>query len=169
MRKLILLLLAFGSLALGLYAQDPVDTSFDFAHDQSGRPIQVALWQKVGASSLGKEMWIAPHQEAGLTTPITRTSESKYKIRGFQVVNPPGGTVGASIDVSIQDSTNAEIRVVGYQIPDATHPGATVPGLITAMMTIRATETGTDSRKMQFRVLGYFADQGYFPAATLVP
>lgn len=108
-------------------------------------------------------------QEAGLTTPVTRTSEAKYKIRGFSVTNPPSGAAGASIEISVQDSSNSEIRVVGFQIPDAAHASATVPALITAMMTVRATETGSDSRKMQFRVLGYFSDQGYLPTSTLVP
>jgi len=108
-------------------------------------------------------------QEANLTSPVTRGSEAKYKIRSFVVVNPPGGSASAAIDVSIQDASNNEIRITSFSIPDSTHAGATVPGLITAMMTVRATETGADSRKMQFRVLGYYADQGYFPAATLTP
>lgn len=108
-------------------------------------------------------------QEASLTSPVARTSEAKYKIRSFVVVNPPGGTASAAIDVSVQDSSNNEIRVASFSIPDSTHPGATVGGLVTAMMTVRATETGTDARKMQFRVLGYFFDQGYFPVSSLAP
>lgn len=108
-------------------------------------------------------------QEASLTSPVTRTSEAKFKVRSFVVANPPSGSASAAIDVSVQDSGNGEIRVASFSIPDAAHPGATVGGLITAMMTVRGGETGTDSRKMQFRVLGYYADQGYFPAATLNP
>lgn len=108
-------------------------------------------------------------QEATLTSPVARGSEAKYKIRSFVVVNPPGATASASIDISVQDSGNNEIRVASFSIPDATHPGATVGGLVTAMMTVRATETGADTRKMQFRVLGYYSDQGYFPAVSLAP
>jgi predicted secreted protein len=108
-------------------------------------------------------------QEVTLTAPIVRASGTKYKIRGFQVVNPPTGAPGASVDVSVQDASNNEISTLGFQIPDVAHAGATVPSLITAMMTVRATETGTDSRKMQFRVLGYFSDQGYFPAGSIAP
>lgn len=107
-------------------------------------------------------------QDATLATPVTAT-QAKYRVRTFAVSNPPAGSAGASIDVSAQDSGGNEVKAYTFVIPDGNHPGATVGGLVTAMMTVRATETGTDSRKMQFRVLGYFFDQGYFPAATLNP
>lgn len=108
-------------------------------------------------------------QAVTLTSPIVRPSGTQYKIRGFQVVNPPGGAAGASIDISVQDASNNEIATIGFQIPDISHATATVPALISAMMTVRSGETGSDSRKMQFRVLGYFFDQGYFPAGSTAP
>lgn len=106
-------------------------------------------------------------QEAGLTSPVTRSSEAKYKIRSFNAVTV--GTNTVQVDVSVQDSGGNEIRVFSATVPDAAHPGATFGGMATAMITVRATETGTDARKLAFRILGYLADNGYFPAATLTP
>lgn len=106
-------------------------------------------------------------QEAGLTSPVARTSEAKFKIRSFNATVT--GTNSVSVDVSIQDSGNAEIRVVAFTVPDSTHPGATFAGMASAMVTVRATETGGDARKLAFRILGYLADNGYFPASTLTP
>ena len=107
-------------------------------------------------------------QEATINTPITRNSEAKYKITLFVVSTSPAT---ANVEVAVQDSSNNEIRRVMNVIPDPAHTGATVTGLITAMITVRATETGTDTRKIQFRVLGYLSDQGYFTGTpiTLVP
>jgi len=105
-------------------------------------------------------------QEVTLTAPVTRNSGTKYAITLFVVSTSPAT---ANIEVALKDSGNAEISRVMNVIPDPSHAGATVAGLVTAMMTVRATETGTDVRKMQFRVLGYLNDQGYFPAGTLAP
>ena len=103
-------------------------------------------------------------QDATLTSPITQT---KLKVRSFVVVNPPAGTASANIELSSQDAGNNEVAQIARTIPGC--GTATVPGLVTAMMTVRATETGTDTRKMQFRVIGYLSDQGCLPASTLNP
>lgn len=110
---------------------------------------------------------IAYAQEAGLTVPVSRSSEAKFKIRSFSATVT--GTNTISVDVSVQDSGNSEIRVAAFTVPDATHPGATFAGMATAMVTVRATETGGDARKLAFRILGYLADNGYFPANSLTP
>jgi hypothetical protein len=106
-------------------------------------------------------------QDATLSSPVARSSEAKYKIRSFNAVTI--GTNSVQIDVSVQDASNNEIRVASFTVPDAAHPGATFTGLITAMMTVRATETGVDPRKMAFRVLGYLFDNGYLGGTSLNP
>ncbi len=105
-------------------------------------------------------------QEITLTSPVVRNSGTKYTITLFVVSTSPAT---ANIEIALKDSGNVEINRVLNVIPDPAHAGATVAGLVTAMMTVRATETGSDVRKMQFRVLGYLKDQGYLPAGTLVP
>lgn len=106
-------------------------------------------------------------QDATLTSPITHATEAKYKIRGFCVVNPAVGAPSASIDLSSQDSGNNEITVLNRTIPGC--GTATVAGLATAMVTVRPTETGSDTRRLQFRIIGYLGDQGCLPASTLNP
>src|SRR5678815_2719615 len=105
-------------------------------------------------------------QEVTLTSPVVRNNGTKYTISLFVVSTSPAT---ANIEIALKDSGNVEISRTMNVIPDVSHPGASVAGLVTAMMTVRATETGSDVRKMQFRVLGYLNDQGYLPAGTLVP
>lgn len=107
-------------------------------------------------------------QEVTLSVPITRASATKYKIRNFSVSNPLGAAAAsATIDLSSQDASNNEIAVIAANIPGC--GSATVAGLGTAMVTVRATETGTDLRKLQFRIIGYPFDQGCLPAGTVAP
>lgn len=106
-------------------------------------------------------------QDATLTSPVSHATEAKYKIRLFSVLNPPAGPASAAVELSSQDSGNNEVTVITRAIPGC--GTATVAGLINAMVTVRATETGTDTRKIQFRVIGYLSDQGCLPAATLNP
>jgi hypothetical protein len=105
-------------------------------------------------------------QEITLTAPVVRNSGTKYTITLFVVSTTPAT---ANIEIALKDAGNVEISRVMNVIPDPAHAGATVAGLVTAMVTVRATETGSDVRKMQFRVLGYLNDQGYLPAGTLTP
>lgn len=107
---------------------------------------------------------LVPAQEATLTTPVTRTSEAKQTVRTLNITQAQ-----ATIEVSIQDSSNAEIRVATYVVPDAARPTATVAGVLTALDTARSGETGGAMRRANFRILGFLQDNGYLPAATLVP
>ena len=107
-------------------------------------------------------------QDAALTSPVVQT-QAKYKVRSFLVENPPVGSPSALVIVSSQDSGNSEIATIPYRIPDPARPSATFAGLSTAMVTVRATETGSDARKLAFRILGYLLDNGYLPAVTLNP
>jgi hypothetical protein len=117
----------------------------------------------VGATSLGTFA-----QEATLSAPVARASEAKYRIRRFEI-NTAGSPNTAVIEISVQDSDGFEIRYFNVALPGSSPCNGTVAGLATAMMTTRATETGADGRKLQFRVLGYLSDQGCLPGVTLVP
>lgn len=102
--------------------------------------------------------------EATLSSPVARTSEAKYVVRSLNITQFVSG-----IEVSVQDSGNTEIRVQSFTCPDATHAGATVAALFTALDTVRATEAGGVLARANFRILGFLFDQGYLPAVTLVP
>lgn len=104
-----------------------------------------------------------------LTTPVTRTSEAKYLVRELCVYARPNESPYATIAVSVQDSSNNEIRYFNAVIPDTAHASATVAGLFTALDTVRASEPAGALARANFRVLGYLLDQGYFPAGTLNP
>lgn len=107
--------------------------------------------------------------EISLTSPVNRPSEAKYKVREFSIYARPGETPFAVIAVSVQDSGDSEIRYFNAVIPDLDHPGATVAGLVAAFGTARSGETGGVLARANYRILGYLLDEGYFPAATLVP
>jgi hypothetical protein len=77
-------------------------------------------------------------QEAPLSSPITRSSETKVKIRVFTVTNLQGVPASASIQLSVQDATNVETRATGVDLPGTAPCLGTVPGLNTAMITVRA-------------------------------
>lgn len=109
-------------------------------------------------------------QQATLNTPISRSSEDNYKVAELNIRSGAGGqSPQVLLTVSVQDSSGNEIRRFNMAIPDSTHSGATVAGFISALITVRATETGTDVRKANFRTLGYFSDQGYLSGVTLAP
>lgn len=112
----------------------------------------------------------AAPQEASLSTPIARNSEAKYKIDTF-TFSRASSSVG--ISVVVQDSSNNDIRTANYSIPSpAGSPctsATTLNGLAGAMNAVRASETGTNARIQQFRILGYLVDQGCLTGVTLVP
>lgn len=115
---------------------------------------------------------VASAQQATLNTPVTRTSEDNYKVAELLIRGNAGGrTAQVLITVSVQDSGGNEIRYFNMEIPRTSVPSATVAGFVSALITIRATETGSDVRKANFRALGYFKDQGYpeLASTTLVP
>lgn len=106
-------------------------------------------------------------QQATINSPVARSSETRILIVDFQVKRD---CACANIVVEFQDASSVAIRQVRYDVPDPAIPAATLVGLITAMETVRSTETGTVIRKMNFRVLGWLSDNTYLPAGTtLVP
>lgn len=107
-------------------------------------------------------------QQATLTTPVARPSEHNLRVESVFATRDAGGRWEAV--VSVRDSGGTvEIRRESYSGPDAAHPGATALAFITAQITARSGETGSNARRVDFRVLGFLADQGYLPAVTLVP
>lgn len=108
-------------------------------------------------------------QEATLNTPVTftaRTPKAKIVVDSLTIT-----ATTARIDVIVKDSANADIERIQYNIPDVAFPSATVPGVFTALDTIRAGETGTVLRRANFRLLGFLQDNGFFATTpvTLVP
>lgn len=109
----------------------------------------------------------ASAQQATFSAPITRPAEDNLRAESLYLTRDAGGRW--EIQVSVRDSAGVEIRRLSYSGPDAAHPGATVLALITAYATPRAGETGGLARRLDFRLLGFLADQGYVSAVTLVP
>lgn len=110
---------------------------------------------------------IALAQQANLTTPETSTNLKASTVFMGRVCNC------ASITVDFLDASGNTKRTINYAINNP----ADVVSLLTAMETVRATETGNSVRKMNFRVLGWLQDNsklvndvdGSIIGATLVP
>jgi hypothetical protein len=115
----------------------------------------------LGATSAGA-------QSGTLTTPVTTPNQTKMVVRSFTAVTGTGANQ-ITVEVSFQDAGSSEQKVVAYSVPDVNVPAATFGGMCTAMITVRSGETGSDARKLAFRVLGYLSDRGYLPPHTLVP
>lgn len=124
---------------------------------------------------LGLLAWVAAAQEAGINTPITRTSIAKYRVEGIHLarVSP-----SANLEISRQDSSNNIIDTIVIQISGAGQNGCpftpsqtpTVGGVVTAMVTAAANETGSDTRKLNFRILTYLVTTtACIQGVTLVP
>ena len=109
---------------------------------------------------------LASAQEATLNSPVARPSEAKLTVKRLDLT-----ATQAVISISVQDASNNEIRYFNVVVPDPSPATstATVPGLVTAIDTVRATETGGVLRRLNFRILGYLFDTGYLQGVTLVP
>lgn len=109
---------------------------------------------------------LASAQEATLNSPVSRPAEAKLTVKRLDLT-----ATQAVISISVQDSTNSEIRYFNVVVPDPAPATATatVNGLVVAIDTVRATETGGVLRRLNFRILGYLFDTGYLPGVTLVP
>lgn len=108
---------------------------------------------------------LASAQEATLSAPVAQPAETKLVIQRIDIT---AAQIVVSIDV--KGPGNEQIRYFNVAVPDAAHPSASVTGLVTAIDTARPSETGGVLRRLNFRVLGYLADQGLLPAAVvLVP
>jgi len=106
-------------------------------------------------------------QQATFSAPVARAAEDNLRAETLFVTRDSGSRW--EVSVSVRDSVGNEIRRVSYSGPDATHPGATALAFVTAYTTARSGETGTLPRRLDFRVLGFLADQSYISAVTLVP
>lgn len=106
-------------------------------------------------------------QQATLSAPVARASEDNLRVESSYLTRDSGGRW--EVQVSVRDNSSNEIRRTTYSGPDATHPSATATAYNTATISVRGTETGTDVRKVNFRILGFLSDNGYLPAVTLVP
>ena len=104
-------------------------------------------------------------QDGALTASITAT---KLAISSFTVLSPPSGNASAFVGVSVQTAGGVQTDARGISIPNPAIPSLTVLSLITAMMTIRSGETGSNARKMSFRVLGELFDKGALPEINAV-
>lgn len=100
---------------------------------------------------------VALAQQAALQTPVPRTSEAKYVVQEFSV-----SQTQAMVTIQVRDAAEATIRTFDVIDTDAT-------AFLTAMDTVRATETGGVLRRMNFRILGRLADAGRISGVTLVP
>lgn len=107
---------------------------------------------------------ISGAQEATLNAPVARPAEAKLVMSKLEI---SAGQILA--EIKVRGAADQDIRYFNLVIPNEANPGASVPGFLTALQTIRATETGGILRRTNFRVLGYFVDQGYLPNVTLVP
>jgi hypothetical protein len=105
-------------------------------------------------------------QQATLNTPAARSSETKIVIVDFGVKRD---CACAYVVLEYQDAGSSATHQQTVNIPDPNIPALTLQGLVGAMLTTRATETGVNTRKMSFRVLGYLSDNGALSGVTLVP
>ena len=105
-------------------------------------------------------------QQADLDTPITQPTETKIKIKNLEILRD-GPTV--VVVVSFQDAGSVDVRLAQYAIPSGAHPGASVGAFITAMLTPKVGEVGSDTRKLNYRMLGYLNDLLFLPPVVLVP
>lgn len=108
----------------------------------------------------------ASAQEATYNTPVTRPSETKLTVKRLDLTASQ-----AIISISVQTAAAEEVRYYNLVVPDSSPATstATISGLVTAIDTVRATETGGVLRRLNFRILGYLLDTGYLPNVTLAP
>lgn len=93
-------------------------------------------------------------QQATLTTPEALTA-TKALVRSVDF-----DRTTATITVELQTSGNEVKRTLAY----ATNSSVEYASFLTAIGTARASETGSVPRRMQFRVLGWMADNNHFTA-----
>lgn len=107
---------------------------------------------------------IASAQEAPLTATITKPAETAKRIGRVDLSRYP---VYALVQVNHVDvAGNPTGTYYNVSIPtqagdDPAHPSASVVTFLNGIMTSQAGETGTVSRRFDFRVLKYLKDNGY--------
>ena len=76
----------------------------------------------------------------------------------------------AFVEVVYQNASSSDLTRTRYAIPaDPLNPGTELQTFIGALISVRTGETGVNSRKANFRVLGYLVDAGRITGVTLVP
>lgn len=96
-------------------------------------------------------------QEATLQTPVLRSAESKYRVHEVSI--NAGGVV---VTIQVRDSAETPIRQ--FDVIDTN-----TAAFLTALDTVRPSETGGVLRRMNFRILGRLVDAGAITGVTLVP
>ena len=115
--------------------------------------------------------------EATINSPVARTSEAKYKIQNFAFDRSSGQVI---IYLDVQDSSNVSIRSFSLALntscinncgcPATPSPIPTFDGLLGAMENAAASETGSNARRMQFRIMTYLVTTtACLQNVTLVP
>lgn len=107
-------------------------------------------------------------QQATFNSQVTRPAEDNFRAISYMATRDGGGRW--EVVVGVFDTTgNTEIRRVTFSGPDVLHPSATALAFLTAQMNARSGETGGNVRRMDFRVLGFLADNSYISNVTLAP
>jgi hypothetical protein len=106
-------------------------------------------------------------QQATINTPVAPPADAKIIVSRLEMTrNPPR----AVVDVSYQDAGSSETKRVNFFIPqDQNNPGTELQDFASALGSTRSGETGTATRKLNFRALGYLVDSGRLSGVTLVP
>lgn len=106
-------------------------------------------------------------QELAFNTPVAQPSQAKWVITGLTFrVGPPAY---AKLDIDVKASGNVVLSSFSIELPDSTHPGATVNALLVQLNTVVAGETGSQGVKDITRLHKFLNDNNYPPPATVVP
>lgn len=99
-------------------------------------------------------------QEATLTAPEAGVTATKVKVIAFSVLGAPCNC--ATVTISYQANDGTEKRT-------ATYANLNAGTFIVALTTVKAGETGTLARKINFRILSYLVEQNELTGVSLVP
>jgi hypothetical protein len=106
-------------------------------------------------------------QQANITTPDQTNVETKVIA---SLVDLSRDCVCAFVEVVYQNASGTDLRRQRFQIPaDPNNPGTELNAFAGAIINARSGETGSNTRRLNFRALGYLSDAGRLPGVTLVP
>jgi hypothetical protein len=109
----------------------------------------------------------ASAQQANVTTPDQSNVETKVVAT---IVDMSRDCICAFVEVSFQNASGTDLRRARFQIPaDPNSPGTELQTFAGALINARTGETGANTRKLNFRALGYLSDSGRLTGVTLVP
>ena len=122
--------------------------------------ILAALFALVGTTGLFA-------QSATLSTPQTQPTITKVVATRVEIIRD---CACAAVHIAYQDASSNDATKTRFDIPaDPANPGTELQTFIGALLTARSGETGVNSRKLNFRALGYLVDSGRLTGVTLVP